>query len=123
MESPAPRRHPSLTRLRRFTDSLPETAEVEAWGHPTFRAGKKIFATWGADDGLPCIGVKQTLGQQARWIRQDGFFIPQYVGHHGWVSFYADEVPWDVAEAILEDSYRQVALKRMVKALDALRAR
>ena len=22
----------------------PETTEVEAWGHPTFRAGKKIFA-------------------------------------------------------------------------------
>lgn len=118
MDTPAPKRHPTLTRLRRYCASLPENEEVEAWGHPTFRAGKKIFATWGAKDGVPSIGVKQTLEQQAHWIEQDGFFIPQYVGHHGWVSFYADEVPWETAEAIIEDSYRQVALKRMVKALD-----
>jgi hypothetical protein len=34
----------ALKRLRSICLTLPEAAEVEAWGHPTFRAGRKMFA-------------------------------------------------------------------------------
>ena len=33
-----------LKDLRGVALSFPESAEVEAWGRPTFRAGKKMFA-------------------------------------------------------------------------------
>ena len=35
-----------LKDVRRVALSFPESAEVEAWGRPTFRAGKKMFATY-----------------------------------------------------------------------------
>ena len=33
-----------LARLRRVCLGLPEVRETVKWGHPTFEAGKKIFA-------------------------------------------------------------------------------
>ena len=40
---------PYLSRLRAVCLALPESVEVEAWGRPTFRAGKKIFAVFTGD--------------------------------------------------------------------------
>src|SRR5262249_7166614 len=40
----------ALEQLRSLCLALPEASEVEAWGHPTFRAGKKMFAAIGEDN-------------------------------------------------------------------------
>jgi hypothetical protein len=45
-----------LRRLRKLCLSLLETAEVIAWGHPTFRAGKKMFAACGEQAHAGCLG-------------------------------------------------------------------
>jgi hypothetical protein len=37
---------PYLTELRDVCLAFPESCEVEAWGRPTFRAGKKMFAVF-----------------------------------------------------------------------------
>ncbi|HMF13765.1 MAG TPA: MmcQ/YjbR family DNA-binding protein [Gemmataceae bacterium] len=37
----------ALKQVRSICLALPEAGEVEAWGHPTFRAGKKMFAAFG----------------------------------------------------------------------------
>lgn len=110
--------HPYLAELRKLSASLPETAEVEAWGHPTFRAGKKIFATFGEHEGAPSIGVKQTRPDQTALVGDGRFFVPPYVGQHGWVGVRVDEVPWPLVADLVERSYRLVALKRMLRALD-----
>ena len=44
---------PYLTELRELCFAYPESVEVEAWGRPTFRAGKKIFAMFNGDDDHP----------------------------------------------------------------------
>jgi hypothetical protein len=44
---------PYLTELREVCLAFPEACEVEAWGRPTFRAGKKIFAVFSGDDDHP----------------------------------------------------------------------
>ena len=36
-----------LSKVRELCLAFPEAKEVEAWGHPTFRAGKKLFAAFG----------------------------------------------------------------------------
>ena len=41
----------TLKQVRSLCLALPESSEVEAWGHPTFRAGKKMFAVFGGHDG------------------------------------------------------------------------
>ncbi|MHC5062798.1 MAG: MmcQ/YjbR family DNA-binding protein [Planctomycetota bacterium] len=113
------RPHRMLTKLRKFALALPEACEVEAWGHPTFRAGKKIFASFGHYEDRPCITVKSTIPEQQTLVTDPRFFVPAYVGHKGWVSMWVDrDLAWELIEDLIMDSYRSVALKRMLKALD-----
>ena len=118
MSFKAPRHHPYLTKLRRLAKSFPETQEVEAWGHPTFRAGNKIFASFGEHEESPTIGVKQTKPDQLILVEDPRFFVSPYVGKHGWIGIYIEDVEWPQVADLVEQSYRLVALKRMVKALD-----
>ena len=48
------------------------------------------------------------------------FYEPPYFGPGGWLAldFSAAPVDWAEVAELVETSYRQVALKRMVKALD-----
>ena len=39
----------ALKEIRSLCLALPEACEVEAWGHPTFRAAKRMFAGFGAN--------------------------------------------------------------------------
>ncbi len=108
-----------LSKLRKLCLALPESTEVEAWGHPTFRAGSKIFATFGHHQDRPCIGVKSTRPEQQVLVTDPRFFVPPYVGKHGWVSMWVDtDLAWDFVEELVLESYRHVALKRMLKQLD-----
>ncbi len=111
-------KHPCLAEMRRLLARLPEAVELETWEHPTFRAGKKIYAIFGDEDGRPALNVKQRPEQQDALLEQPGYFYPPYTGHKGWVGILVDEVPWTDIEPIVVDGYRQVALKRMLKALD-----
>ena len=118
MPSPLPN-DPHLIRLREFVTTLPETAEVEAWGHPTFRAGKKMFASFGFHEGIPTISVKQTFSDQEVLLEDSHFFLPPYSGKQGWVGIWVEQVEWSLVEDLVERAYRLVALKRMLRALDA----
>ena len=115
------RTHPYLTKLRRLVATYPETGEVEAWGHPTFRVRDKIFASFGSHEGRSRIGVKQTVADQAVLTEDPRFEVARYVGKHGWISIDIDRVDWSFIEELVETSYRLIALKRHVKALDASR--
>ena len=48
------------------------------------------------------------------------FSVPPYFGPSGWLApeFQAAPVDWEEVAELMETSYRQVALKRMLKALD-----
>ncbi len=116
------REHPVLTKLRRFNDSLPGTAEVEAWGHPTFRVGKKIYASFGVYDGKTTVGCKQTKPDQQLLVQDSRIIVAPYVGKHGWICIYADEVEWDMVEDLVETSYRLIAGKRLIRQLDEQQA-
>ncbi|HEX2907562.1 MAG TPA: hypothetical protein VHO69_11910 [Phototrophicaceae bacterium] len=43
------------------------------------------------------------------------FFVPPYVGHHGWIGLWLDvEVDWEHIADLIETSYRMTAPKRLV---------
>jgi hypothetical protein len=113
---------PYLAELREVCLALPETHEVEAWGRPTFRAGKKIFAVFEGNDDHP-FGVifKPDEAERVPLIEDPRIYVPAYWGPGGWLAldFTAAPVEWDEIAELIEESYRQVALKRMLKALDA----
>ena len=111
---------PYLTELRAVCLALPEATEVEAWGRPTFRAGK-IFAMFnGDDDHAYCVTFKPDPDERPALVDDRRFYAPPYWGPSGWLSldFEAAPVDWAEVAELIESSYRQVALKRMLKALD-----
>lgn len=108
-----------LTRLRRLCLALPETCETPTWGHPNFRAGKKIFAAFHADaDGSPCIWLK--LGPFARDVtRGDPRFSPSRHGATQWGGLRADRpLDWSLVRLLVLESYRQTAAKALVRKLE-----
>jgi predicted DNA-binding protein (MmcQ/YjbR family) len=109
----------TLQRLRTICLSLPETRETQAWGHPNFRAGTRTFATFERVDGRPSIAFRLEAADVERLCRRRAFFLTPY-GRGLWVSLWADEkLDWQMIGKLLQRSYRIVAIKRMMKALEA----
>lgn len=107
--------HPILKKLRKLCASLPETSELETWGHPTFRVRDKIFAGFGTGESGPSLGCKQTKVDQAALVKDPRFSVAKYVGRHGWISIQAEEVPWPMIEDLVLKSYRLIAPKTLAK--------
>lgn len=110
-----------LDRIRTLCLALPESKEVEAWGHPTFRAGKKMFAAYGNDPGEgPTLGMKVGFDRQDELLRDSRFYPTPYAARQGWVSIHLDgKTNWTEIDGLLREAYRQVALKRMLAALES----
>jgi len=109
----------ALAKVHSICLALPEAREVEAWGHPTFRAGKKMFAGFGEDAEGLTLGMKMSYGRQDELLNDDRFFPTPYAARLGWVSLRIDgNTDWNEVGRLLREAYRQVALKRMLKELD-----
>lgn len=103
-------------RLRSICLALPEAAEKEAWGDPTFRVRDKIFAMEKRGDGRVSVWCKAAPGSQAILVGADPalFFVPPYVGSKGWIGMRLDAKPdWNEVTAIVRRSYRLTAPKRL----------
>ena len=62
---------PHLDDLRGVCLELPEATEVEAWGRPTFRAGKKMFAAYGAGADGASLGLHVGFDRQEQLLAVD----------------------------------------------------
>ncbi len=114
-----------LAHLRRICLALPETAEKLAWGAvPTFRVRDKIFAQYEANhhgDGRVALWCKAPPGIQDLLVGSDPaqFFVPPYVGHHGWIGVRLDiGVDWAEVTDLVHESYRMTAPKRLAAQID-----
>lgn len=109
---------PVFTRLRRWCLALPETKETSSWGHPNFRAGKKIFCAFEVFGGRPSIAFRLTAADAKRFARKRHFFATPY-GRGVWVSRWVDvNVDPKLMATLIDRSYRQVAPKKLVRLLD-----
>jgi hypothetical protein len=116
----------SLERVRKISLALPEAFEKVSHGEPTFWVHKRMFATFAS------AGNHHGAGRDAVWCKAnpttqemvvsrwpDRYFVPPYVGVSGWFGIYLDRKPsWDEVAERLEGSYRMVAPKRLLAALD-----
>jgi predicted DNA-binding protein (MmcQ/YjbR family) len=108
-----------LQELRTLCLSLPETMERNSFGHPNFVAGKKTFVTFEQFNGRPSIAFRLDRDNIKRLSGNHLFFATPY-GRGRWLSLWVDAAfDWSVVEELVNASYRLVALKRMVVALDA----
>jgi predicted DNA-binding protein (MmcQ/YjbR family) len=107
-----------LARLREICLVLPEVRETTKWGHPTFEAGKKMFAVLDHYEGRDCIAFRTSLERVPAYLADARFFEAPYAARFGWLCLRADgPLDWQEVEGLLRDSYGQVALKRMLSAL------
>ena len=111
----------ALERLRDICLAFPEASEQGGVGRPTFKVRQKIFAMRHLMDGRLSVWLKAPPGAQGALIQTspDIFFMPPYVGRHGWVGAFLDaDLDWDQLADLIEDSYRMTVPKRLVAQLD-----
>jgi predicted DNA-binding protein (MmcQ/YjbR family) len=114
----------ALKQVRSLCLALPETREVLAWGHPTFRAGKKMFAGFGQDEQGFTLGLKVGFDRQDELLNDERFFPTPYAARQGWVSLRIHgKTDWDEVRGLVREAYHQVAILRMLKALEELESR
>jgi predicted DNA-binding protein (MmcQ/YjbR family) len=118
-----PGAHEALERLRSFCAMLPETAEIDALGQPTFRVATRAFAVFEVVDGRPTVCVKLHPDTQAAVVARDGFRAEPDTGHHRWTVVDTVRVPWPEVDELVVASYRLVAPLEFVAQLDALLGR
>jgi len=109
------------TRLRKICLQWPETQETIKWGHPVFVAGKRMFAAYGVDyDKRPSFSFKLDYDRWDDFVDDVTVTPAPYAARFGWVRWFADgKLNWKLLEQLLLDSYKAVALKRMLIQLDA----
>lgn len=118
---------PLLARVRELCLALPEAQERVSHGRPTFRVSKQ-FAVYGGGRKSPQGHVRHEHAllfvadpADAPALDQDNrFFVPAYYGPSGWraTDLDRDDVDWAEVAELLDASYRSVANKRQLAALD-----
>jgi predicted DNA-binding protein (MmcQ/YjbR family) len=109
----------AIDRLRALCLAYPEANETASWGHPNFKAGKKVFVAFEHIKGRPSIAFRLEPADIERLLTRRQFFVTPY-GRGQWVSLWADgPVDWKAVTDLVDRSYRVVAQKRMIAALDA----
>ncbi len=111
--SRTPRRtnDPALERLRTICAALPDSNEVEAWHHPTFRVRGKAFVAY------ECIADRWSIAfrvdrERADILASDPRFFATPYGRGLWMSLWADRrVPWRLVKNLARASYEVVERK------------
>jgi len=115
-----------LPTLRKICLALPETTERLSHGEPTwFIRDKKTFVSYSDhhhNDRLAFVCAAPPGAQQAMVAADpERFFVPPYVGGRGWLGVHLDldePTDWDEVAELVEDAYRVVAPKTLVRLLD-----
>lgn len=110
---------PVLGRVRQVCLALPEATERESHGRPNFWANK-VFAVYGSGLEHPSALILRIDPAELPALRADDrFFVAKYYPDRLALDVAAPATDWDEVAELVESSYRQVALKRMITALDA----
>src|SRR5690348_8414385 len=113
--------HDPLERLRGFVAMLPETAEIDGFGNPTFRVATVPFAIFELTRDAPAITLKASLDVQEELVSRAGFSKEPETGHHGWTVVELDgSVTWDEIDLLVISSYRLVAPGDLILELDTM---
>jgi predicted DNA-binding protein (MmcQ/YjbR family) len=110
------------TALQKFAAGFPEAWEDHPWGETVYKVGKKVFVFFGVDEEGK-IGLSVKLPDSAEFALTFPFTSPTGygLGKAGWVSASfgkGDEVPADMLRDWIDESFRAVAPKKLVKQLD-----
>jgi predicted DNA-binding protein (MmcQ/YjbR family) len=110
-------------RVKEYALSFPGAWEDHPWGETVAKVGKKVFVFLGHPDDTGGFGMSVKLPFSAA----DALSLPNAaptgygLGKAGWVSVSFDDdaaIPVEQVEAWIDESYRAVAGKKLIKELD-----
>ncbi len=110
-----------LQHLRAICLALPDAVEAGGVGDPTFKVRDRIFAMRHPFDGRESLWCKAPKGMQEVIVASDPdqFFVPPYVGSHGWIGLWLDRpLDWAQVAGLIEDSFRMTASKHQIARLN-----
>jgi hypothetical protein len=108
----------TLLLIRRVCAEFPEVTETASWGHPNFKAGKKIFAAVESYGGVDSLWIRTDPETRDSLLMNSAFSESRFDPHGRAVLRKLQGLTEVELRALLEHSYRQVALPRMIAALD-----
>ena len=111
-----------LSRIKTYCLQYPESHEDHPWGESVIKVRNKVFVFLGSPGPELSLSVKlpesQSFAMMLPQTRPTGYGL----GKSGWVTatFAVDETPpMDIIEEWIEESYRAVAPKSLIKTLDS----
>lgn len=114
----------ATARVRAICAELPEVTERRSHGFATFFVRDKRSVCYVSDDhhgdGRLALIAAAPDGVQEELVRSEParFYRPPYVGHRGWIGLRLDIDPdWGEVAHLIEEAYRQVAPKTLVRQL------
>lgn len=115
----------ALELLREICNGFPEMSERLSHGSPSFfvREKRVVVSVHPAGHYYDAVSLWAPApeGVQGQLVdaEPERFYVPPYVGPSGWIGLRLDiDADPDEIAAIVEDSYRKVAPKTLVKQLD-----
>lgn len=110
-------------RLARLCDAYPDTTATSPWEneHLALEVAGKRFGYFlhqhFGDDGRSGAVLKAAPGAQESLVEADPdrFWVPAFLGRHGWVGirFDLEEPDWDEVASLLHEAWLLAAPKRL----------
>ncbi len=101
---------PDAEDVRRIALSLPDTTEVERWGHPTFDVAGRMFITVPDDQTSFAVRCPKLERDELIASEPDKFWVPPHEASSAWVRARLSALEdLDELYDILVDSWHQVA--------------
>jgi predicted DNA-binding protein (MmcQ/YjbR family) len=110
--------------LRDYAMDYPEATEDSPWGHRAIKVKGKTFVFLGGEKNAKELSLSVKLPTSRDMAVDLPFAEPTGygLGKSGWVSARFDkvgDVPLDLLKAWIDESYRAIAPKKLVKTLPA----
>jgi predicted DNA-binding protein (MmcQ/YjbR family) len=109
--------------LRDYAMTFPEVVEDSPWGHRAMKVRKKAFVFLGGEANQDELSMSVKLPHSRDMAADLPFAEPTGygLGKSGWVTARfkkVSDVPVDLMKAWIKESYRAIAPKKLLKAMD-----
>lgn len=101
------------TTFREIALSFPDAVEQPHFEKTSFRAKKKIFATYSTHDQRACLKLSETdQSIFCSFNKAIIYPVPNKWGKQGWTLFEINKLEKEMLEAALETAFKEVTKKK-----------
>lgn len=101
------------TTFREIALSFPDAVEQPHFEKTSFRAKKKIFATYSTHDQRACLKLSETdQSIFCSFNKAIIYPVPNKWGKQGWTLFEINKLEKEMLEAALETAFKEITKKK-----------